>query len=306
VKCAIVALLVLVAPLSAAEPFELKDGDKVVWLGSTLIEREQRYGYWETALTARWPDRKIRFRNLGWSGDTVFGDARVAFDLDKPGIGLKRMVDLALAEKPTVIFICYGANESFEGEAGLEKFKKGYEKLLDELKPAGARMVLLTPIPFMTAQSLPDPKEPNRRLGLFVDEIKKLAERRKLLCADLFTGFGSPQDCTDDGVHLNDAGYRATRKLLFQALENDRCLDPVMFRIDVLLRNAIIAKNQLYFYRWRPQNETYLFGFRKHEQGKNAKEVAEFDPLIAKAEEEIDKLKKPKPHRYEIVPAEKK
>src|SRR5262249_46118032 len=70
------------------------------------------------------------------------------------------------------------------------------------------------------------------------------------------------------------------------------------------LRRAIVANTQLYFYRWRPHNETYLFGFRKHEQGKNAKEVAEFDPLIAKAEEEIDKLKKPKAHRYEIAPAE--
>ena len=56
------------------------------------------------------------------------------------------------------------------------------------------------------------------------------------------------------------------------------------------VRQAIRKKNQLYFYRWRPQNETYLFGFRKHEQGKNAKEVAEFDPLVAEAEAEIDKL----------------
>ena len=59
-----------------------------------------------------------------------------------------------------------------------------------------------------------------------------------------------------------------------------------------VLRSAIRKKNELYFYRWRPQNETYLFGFRKHEQGKNAREVAEFDPLVAAAEAEIDKLLK--------------
>src|SRR5207248_8355498 len=58
------------------------------------------------------------------------------------------------------------------------------------------------------------------------------------------------------------------------------------------LRREIVVKNELYFYRWRPQNETYLFGFRKHEQGKNAKEVAEFDPLVSKAEDEIEKLRK--------------
>ena len=48
-----------------------------------------------------------------------------------------------------------------------------------------------------------------------------------------------------------------------------------------------MAKNQLFFHRWRPQNETYLFGFRKHEQGKNAAEVAAFDPLVAAAEAEL-------------------
>ena len=58
------------------------------------------------------------------------------------------------------------------------------------------------------------------------------------------------------------------------------------------LCQAIVEKNQLFFYKWRPQNETYLFGFRKHEQGKNAKEVAEFDPLVAKVEAEIETIRK--------------
>src|SRR5439155_1434593 len=38
------------------------------------------------------------------------------------------------------------------------------------------------------------------------------------------------------------------------------------------LRKVINEKNELYFYRWRPQNETYLLGFRKYEQGNNARE----------------------------------
>jgi hypothetical protein len=68
------------------------------------------------------------------------------------------------------------------------------------------------------------------------------------------------------------------------------------------LREAILAKNLLYFHRWRPQNETYLTGFRKHEQGRNASEIPEFDPLVAKKEEEIVKLSSPRPHTYEIKP----
>jgi lysophospholipase L1-like esterase len=67
------------------------------------------------------------------------------------------------------------------------------------------------------------------------------------------------------------------------------------------LRQAIIAKNQLYFYRWRPQNETYLFGFRKHEQGQNAREIPQFDPLIAAKEAEIARLRVPVAHTYELI-----
>ena len=69
------------------------------------------------------------------------------------------------------------------------------------------------------------------------------------------------------------------------------------------LRLAIVEKNRLYFYRWRPQNETYLFGFRKYEQGKNSVEIPQFDPLIVKQEEEIAKLRVPVAHLFEFKKA---
>jgi hypothetical protein len=57
----------------------------------------------------------------------------------------------------------------------------------------------------------------------------------------------------------------------------------------------------LFFHRWRPQNETYIFGFRKHEQGNNAVEIPQFDPLVTQIETEIDKLKKPPVHTVQLV-----
>jgi hypothetical protein len=71
------------------------------------------------------------------------------------------------------------------------------------------------------------------------------------------------------------------------------------------LRQTVVAKNRDYFYRWRPQNETYLFGFRKHEQANNAAEVPLFDPIVEKLEKEIAKLRVPVAHVYEIVPEKK-
>ena len=38
---------------------ELKDGDRVVFIGNTFIEREQQHGYIETALTIAHPDKHI-------------------------------------------------------------------------------------------------------------------------------------------------------------------------------------------------------------------------------------------------------
>ena len=56
------------------------------------------------------------------------------------------------------------------------------------------------------------------------------------------------------------------------------------------LRGLVVAKNKLFFHRWRPANETYIFLFRKHEQGNNAVEIPQFDPLVEEAERKVRAL----------------
>src|SRR5690606_2292292 len=70
--CFLAALAVLLSSARAAEPatgggLTLVDGDRVVLLGSTFIERAQAHGYLESALTSRFPGVNVKFRNLGWS-----------------------------------------------------------------------------------------------------------------------------------------------------------------------------------------------------------------------------------------------
>jgi hypothetical protein len=60
------------------------------------------------------------------------------------------------------------------------------------------------------------------------------------------------------------------------------------------MREEVVAKNEQFFHKWRPANFTYLFGFRKYEQGNNAVEMAQFDPFIARREEAIAELQKQK------------
>jgi lysophospholipase L1-like esterase len=382
--------MLVLAPASAADRFELLDGDRVVFLGNTLIEREQRYGYWETLLTIRYPRRHIQFRNLGWSGDTVFGDARVGFG--STADGFRHLKEHVLALKPTVIFVGYGLNESFEGQAGLPRFLEGLRVLVDTLAATKARIVLLSPLcQEDLGPPLPDPAEHNRSLRLYRDALRKVAEQRGCRFIDLYDLLGDgtktspPAPLTDNGIHPTAYGYWRAGAALERGLglaplpwrfevEQDeklrtrkfpmarealppplppsntpsgalrpgdqlvlrvRGLAPGTYRLTIdrqpvavataaewaagvklvrgpeveqveRLRQAIIEKNRLYFYRWRPQNETYLFGFRKHEQGQNAREIPQFDPLVAKLEDEIARLSVPVSHACELALAGEK
>ena len=376
------ALALLPAPVCAAEPFRLADGDRVALVGSTFIEREQRSGYWETALVSCYPDCTVAFRNLGWSGDTVWGEARAGFDTPKEGY--KRLIDATLAVKPTVIILGYGTNESFAAEAGLPRFVEQLNRLLDDLAPTGARFVLLAPPGFEKARWRGgDFEQHENDLKLYTDALRQVAAKRHAVFVDEFCQRSRPlAPLTDDGMHLTDYGYWATKGELLlglgipgraarvveldglapkEKLQDElpnpppppgvpagvvepadtflavRGLKPGNYTLkidgkpvhtadaeawmktprqdDVILRQGpsldqaeklrrtIVEKNRLYFHRWRPENETYLFGFRKHEQGQNAKEIPEFDALVQQAEQEIARLRKPVPHTYQLVPA---
>ncbi len=407
-------LFLLVPILSRADDapeFELRDGDRVVFVGNTFIERDQVYGYLETMLTARWPDRNITFRNLGWSGDTVWGEARAGFDT--PIEGFKRLVEQVETAMPTVIFVGYGTNESFAGASGVAPFREGLVRLLEQLEKHKPRIVVLSPIPHeRIVPPLPDPEERNANLKLYTDAMGEISSERGHAFVDIFgRGMQNMSEASfkprsENGMHLSRDGYwHFASDVLFglkvwsahssqrvgecDGVSLDSFLDvevagfvreagsyrfdatfaslPVlpnfsaarfgrkdpertanteslrMFLVRGLppgeyafrvvgkpmdehrfravvgaihwlhpppdlearqsqeLRQAIVQKNRLYFHRWRPQNETYLFGFRKHEQGNNAAEIPKFDPLVEELEAKIAKLRVPVKHSYELI-----
>ena len=288
------------------------DGDRVVLLGNTLIEREQKYGYLETALTERYPDRNITFRNLGWSGDTVWGEARAVFGTQADGF--RALKEHVLALKPTVIFVGYGTNESFAGEAGLPHFIDGLNTLLDTLDETDARIIMLSPLRMeKLGPPLPDPEQQNKNLELYSKALGKVAGERSCNFVDLFNTLITSTDIakwagdghlTNDELHLTERGYSRFAEVVETALLGPPAGPRLSKGQTEELRGAIIHKNELYFNRWRPANVTYLFLFRRNEQGQNAVEIPKFDPLIAEAEQQIARLRVPKLHVYELKPVE--
>ncbi len=289
--------------LKASQGFELSDGDRVVWLGGTFVERAQQYGYMELALTTRWPDRNVTFRNLGWSADDVFGESRKYYGSYRSTTldvgGRERLLANVEAFDATVVFANYGANAAARGSEALGAFLRGYRSLLDELEEGAVRIVLLSPIPRENLGApYPDQTTYNENLRLYADAIGRLARERGHYFADLFRELPNAArdegQLTDNGIHLTDRGYRYAASALEAALgwdESDRV--PLSAQQLEELRQLIIEKDRLYFHSYRPQNDTYLRGFRAYEQGNNAGELLEFLPLIRIQEEKIRELRKP-------------
>jgi len=268
-----------------------QDDDTVVFLGNTMIERAQKYGHLETALALATDRENLKFRNLAWSGDTVFGHARSYFG--PPSEGFRRLTEDLGKLKPEVVILCYGAVASFEGEDGLADFLEGYEALLTMIRSAAEprEIVIMSPLP---AESLPAPMpdltEHNKDLARYSLALREFAARQKVSFADLFSTVGTVEGLTDNGLHLTEKGYQVVAPKFVEALGLE-IPDQLTSEAAEELREAIVAKNKLFFHRWRPANETYLRLFRKHEQGQNVKELPMFDPLIEDAEKEIEALK---------------
>src|SRR5205823_4227868 len=195
----------LPARAATPEPFELHDGDRVLFIGDTFFEREVDYGHIETRLTAAFPERNITFRNLAWAADTPMGRSRASFDWSKPEEEwLKRVKEQAALAKPTVAFLSYGMTASLDGEAGISKFTADMNKLMDAVdevsgSPAGVprkvRFVLLGPIRHEEGHGTDAAaSRHNASLKRYNDALKNVAASRGAFFVELFGHRVNPAD----------------------------------------------------------------------------------------------------------------
>ncbi len=284
----------LLIPCAQAAGLELKDGDRVVFLGDTFLEREVDYGHLEAALTRTFSDRNVTFRNLAWAGDTPMGKARASFDWNKADSEwLKRVKEQVAIAKPTVAILSYGMTAALEGGSeGAIQHRAELGKLMDAVNEVGGgqvRFVLLSPL--QQQGERPD-SDRSRALESVATATKALAEERQATYGDVL---GLSRNLSrlrmvlyDTPVLLNEQGYSMLAPRLVESLTGTK---PEEEGVSAPLLAAIRKKNELFFHRWRPANWTYLFGFRKHEQGQNAGEIPKFEPLIAEWETRIAKLR---------------
>ena len=388
-------------------------GDRVMLLGDGLIEQMQKHGYLESRLTAGNSDKKLYFRNIGWSGDTPAGIARDGLGTLQAGLepaneGWVQLKKQITDIKPTVAMIGYGMASSLDGSS-LDQFKSDYQRLVKHIKSSAGkknplRLVFMSPIAHENlGGKLPDGKVHNSDLEKYREVIGDLAKEHDAWFVDLYRYLrpsrgSATTHMTTDGIHLSDYGYW----MMAAAAEYSFSLTPFNFRFGILpgaterqggygiklsdikittddrvtmtgqfdglppyyfhpkkdtalvqrtaigriqfigvpegsftlvadgaeihtagtkewaggafidggpdvdqvekLRGLIVEKNELYFHRSRPQNQAYLWGFRRHEQGNNYQEMARFEPLIRQKEQAIFELSKTVSRKFELLP----
>ncbi len=300
----------LLRAAAGAEELALHEGERVVLIGDTLFEREGSAAALEMRLHLHAAPLAITVRNLSFSADRPDGVSRASFD--PPAAGLARLRELILQAKPTVAIIGYGMAAALEElgwrshdpALGLDaarygedftaaRFRRDLDALLETVAGSGGgspvRIVLVAPIApeDLRAQrpALPDPAALRAILAPYREAIASLGAARKALVIDTPALIPAGTLITDNGIHPSVTGLEVWADALSGALgwgaPGAHVLKPDE---RTALRAALRRKNELFFHRWRPANQTYLFGFRKNEQGKNAVEMGQFDTLVAQAD----------------------
>ncbi|WP_291370884.1 GDSL-type esterase/lipase family protein [Cyclobacterium sp.] len=299
IHSSIILLLTLGTLFAACTPgdsFSIKQNEKIVFLGNAFFENAIDKGEIETTISLCYPKKNITFRNIGWSGDNVYAHTRTRArgggrfgDPDKGfGILTNQIIDL----KPDKIFIAYGFNESFDDEGGIDSYGEGLNQLLEMLSQHCPELILISTIPMETGFGIPSEhiEAQNEKLKNYAEMTKDIAINRGHSYVDLFTPLSKESKYTANGIHLTANGYRKAGELIAQALSFPAPAIEIDSEKAAQIRNTIIKKNTLFFHRWRPRNDAFVYGERKDEQRIAQEEPAQIEPFIAKQEAAITLL----------------
>ena len=195
-----IALAVLGQPLARAVEFSLGKKEVVAFVGGTNVGRAQEDGSLEAMLTHAFAQKEPVFRDMSWDADTVYRQGSVIERWRKNGFGNR--VEQLERQKITLVIAQFGRLESMEGKERLEDFAKAYDRLIDDYLKQAKQLVVVTPLAFEKPANylLPDLTVHNPTLSVYVGKIREMAEERKLVFVDLFTG--GPRGWTGNGMHL--------------------------------------------------------------------------------------------------------
>ena len=215
----------VVSPGVRAEDFALRDGDTVVFLGDSLTAARTYGKFIENYTLLRFPNRKVRFINAGFGGDTAEG-------------GLKRLERDVFAHKATVLTVAYGTNDigwgAYADDEHKQKYLDAVRGIVTACRERGVRVYLCS-----AAVTAADPAKSEESFlqkmcdegmalskslgGEAIDVQRSMREAQKRVALwnqKVNTKDDAKKDSLHvaDGVHLNDLGQLAMAFAILKGL----------------------------------------------------------------------------------------
>ena len=255
----------------ASAAFEPRQNERIAFVGGSLGERMNLFGYFETLMHTRFPNKQLVVRNFSWPGDEVNRQQRPD-DYTK--------IDDPLVEFGPELFICFfGMNEHFAGASDqqLKDFHDNYARWMDthsrkfSKEGRDVRFVLVSPIAMEQSldEHAPKTTENNANLAKYVAVVKALADERDLPFVDIFTesskAFAEEPGLqyTINSLHVNEPGDRFLAKELdakLFAAPHPTGTDTSVFHNT---RKWVNDKSWLHLQDYRMLNGWYVYGGRR-------------------------------------------
>lgn len=202
------SLVMILAVISA---FSFQQKKKVIFFGDSITQAGVgTTGYitvLQQMLAASGRDKNFELIGAGIGGNKVY-------DL------YLRLEDDVLSKKPDLVFIYVGINDvwhkkSFGTGTDPDKFEKFYNKIIDKLKAAGAKVVICTPT--VIGEKKDFVNELDGDLNKYAEIIRGIAKNKNVELIDLrkaavaYIYAHNPENkakdvLTKDGVHMNETG----------------------------------------------------------------------------------------------------
>ncbi len=244
----VIVVLCLAALLAqratATEPL-IKPTDRVLFLGDSITHAGHYVSLVEVAFRMAHPGTVPDMINLGLPSETCSGLSEPDHPWPRPDVH-ERLARALTKVKPDVVFACYGMNDGIYYPLSEERFaayRRGVNRLIDEVNASGAKLVLMTPPAF---DPLPLKKQGKLRpagadkyayfaiyedydavLKAYAAWVREQRERVDLVI-DLHTPVldyvaekrrSDPQfTMSPDGVHVNQEGHRVLAAAILDAL----------------------------------------------------------------------------------------
>lgn len=138
------------ATTATAEPLFPLQAKRILFLGDSITHAGKYVAWVETQLRLQGVDPLPEIINIGLGSETCSGLSEPGHPFPRPDV--HERLDRALAKiKPDVVVACYGMNDGIYYPLGDERFaayQAGVNRLIEKVRAAQAKLILMTPPPF--------------------------------------------------------------------------------------------------------------------------------------------------------------